>query len=304
MRPAELHPVEVPLPGFTGKARPGKRGYPATGWQREGQGPRVVALGDSVTFGVGDLPGINGDVGWGAHLAEALGASYYLNLSRMGARARTVSKEQLQRALDVRPDVAVIVVGGNDVLRADFSPREVRDQMMHIISTLRSAGAEVVVMRLHDPRKTLPLPAFIRNALGARIDRVNNALDAAVAATAELQPIYIDAGADKAAYEQVTWHIDRMHPSPWGHRWLARLALEALVARGHPQRSPMPGVEAELPSRRDTIIWLITKGTPWLLRRSIDLIPGTAILILIEIVFRRAHPDLVQEVRERNGGVA
>lgn len=290
-------PVEVPLPGFTGRAAPGRRGWPARGWSRDIDGPRVVALGDSVTYGVGDVPGPNGDVGWAAHLAEALGASYYLNLSRMGARARTLTDEQVGRAVEAKPDVAAIIVGGNDVLRGDFDPREVYEHMARTITSLHSAGSEVVVVRLHDPRRTLPLPPALRNALGARIDRVNNALDAAVEACGHSAPVYLDAGADPQAYAPVTWHIDRMHPSPWGHRWLARRALDALHERGLLQQADLPGIEADLPTRAEKVAWLIREGTPWFLKRSIDLIPGALLLLTTEYLGKHRHVDLVEALR-------
>ncbi len=89
------------------------------------QGPVVVALGDSITFGVGD--GAQGPesvetapVGWAAHVARALGASRFVNLAANGARARHLAQTQVPSALMERPDLVLLTVGGNDVLRGDF----------------------------------------------------------------------------------------------------------------------------------------------------------------------------------------
>ncbi len=47
-------------------------------------GPVVVAMGDSVTAGVGDDAGM----GWAFHVASMLGARRWVNLAANGVRAR------------------------------------------------------------------------------------------------------------------------------------------------------------------------------------------------------------------------
>ena len=285
--------VEIPMPGRP-HARPGKRGYPAVGWRKSGSGPRVVALGDSVTFGVGDEPGSDGYAGWGAHIARALDASYYLNISRMGARAHTVVSEQLPVALNASADIALIIVGGNDVLRGNFDYRKVARDVAHAVTELQTAGTQVVLMRLHDPRRTLPLPKLVREALGRRIDRVNNALDAAILATSDLKPLYIDAAADGLVYRRQIWHVDRMHPSAFGHRWIADLVLSALAKRGFAQVRPVEQATPRKPRAGQQILWLVRHGTPWILRRSVDLIPAAAFLLFMEMVFAKEYEDLTK----------
>ena len=71
----------------------------------------VVALGDSVTVGVGDI-GV--PAGWAAHLSFALGAAEFTNVARLGARARDVSGIQAAgtsahktlRPMSIRPWLA------------------------------------------------------------------------------------------------------------------------------------------------------------------------------------------------------
>ena len=88
------------------------------------QNLRVVALGDSSVYGIGDIGGKESQVGfgWTGRLAHDLQATKYLNLSKNGARAADVLVEQLPSALAVRADIAVICVGGNDALRNNFDP--------------------------------------------------------------------------------------------------------------------------------------------------------------------------------------
>ena len=79
-----------------------------------------AALGDSITLGVGDPAPGGGWRGWAAFLAESLPGGRLVNLAANGARAADVERTQLPRALELRPDVASVVVGVNDILRAGF----------------------------------------------------------------------------------------------------------------------------------------------------------------------------------------
>lgn len=272
-------PIEVPLAISKPRAKPGKRGWPAQGWTADNDGPRVVALGDSVTYGVGDEEEHAHDSGWASYVAHALGASYFLNTARMGARARTITSEQIQAAIDAQPDLALILVGGNDVLRGDFKHTEVREHVTATIRSLQAAGAAVVLLRLHDPRRTLPFPRVVRNAIGSRVDRVNLALDDSAADTA---CIYINLTTDEKIYEAAAWHVDRMHIGPRGHRYLATVVLASLPADRFRVCVDIPEPTAVPLTKGQQVWWLIRRGTPWVLRRSIDLIPSMLVLIAYE----------------------
>ncbi|MCZ1011172.1 GDSL-type esterase/lipase family protein [Streptomyces lydicus] len=79
---------------------------------------RFVALGDSLTEGLGDpVPG-GGWRGWAALLAGALGERpggvELVNLARSGALAAELAERQLPVARDLGPRFASLVVGAND----------------------------------------------------------------------------------------------------------------------------------------------------------------------------------------------
>jgi hypothetical protein len=68
--------------------------------------------------------------------------------------------------------------------------------------------------------------------------------------------------------------VDRLHPNERGHRLVARRFWDALDAAGlalgaQPSTEPT----SPPPTRRDEIKWMATKGTAWVMRRSVDLIP-------------------------------
>ena len=69
-----------------------------------------VALGDSFTAGLEP-----GQPRWPDELARALGGRY-VNLASVGATSKEVEQEQLERALELKPDVVTLVCGANDVL--------------------------------------------------------------------------------------------------------------------------------------------------------------------------------------------
>lgn len=85
---------------------------------------RYVALGDSQTEGVGDGDDTLGLRGWADRLAEQLTTVnpglQYANLAVRGRVAGQVRAEQLEPALALRPDLATVVAGVNDLLRPRF----------------------------------------------------------------------------------------------------------------------------------------------------------------------------------------
>jgi len=70
-----------------------------------------TALGDSITLGLGDPAPAGGWRGWAVFLAEGLPGGQLHNLATTGAQAADVERSQLPRALELRPDVASVVVG-------------------------------------------------------------------------------------------------------------------------------------------------------------------------------------------------
>src|SRR5215470_7436995 len=107
-----------------------------------------AALGDSITLGVGDPAPGGGWRGWAAFLADSLLGGRLVNLAANGAWVADVERTQLPRALELRPDVASVVVGINDTLRRDFDPARVYVALAHVVGALSAAGAVVLTMRL------------------------------------------------------------------------------------------------------------------------------------------------------------
>jgi lysophospholipase L1-like esterase len=233
----------------------------------------LVALGDSVTVGVGDR-GV--PAGWAAHVAWALGVDSFCNVARLGARARDVAHEQLPTARAARPDIATVLVGGNDVLRGDFSAPDVGGHVERTVADLHRRHVDVLVVLLHDPRQTLPAPRLVREVLGHRAECVNDEVRqrlAGVDRVALLDPTSWDFAARRAA-----WSVDRLHPSALGHRALAELALAALGPLGWAVRRDLLPPAGSQPSTLQRGWWMLRHGTPWFAKRSRDLLPDLAMV--------------------------
>lgn len=244
---------------------------------------RFAALGDSVTVGLGDpMPG-GGWRGWTVLLAESLappGRLELTNLARSGALARDVAADQLPRALAGRPTVASVVVGVNDTLRGDFRLCAIAADLETAIGRLRGSGALVLTTSLPDPGAMLAIPGMFRHPLARRIQAVNAVLDHLAA---RYGTVHLELAHYPDLYDRRMWGVDRIHPSERGHRHLARLFAIALSERGMPPWTwPDPHPSNPEPSAWAQARWMATKGSGWVVRRSLDLLPQLTRLALSE----------------------
>jgi lysophospholipase L1-like esterase len=239
-----------------------------------------AALGDSITLGVGDPAPGGGWRGWAAFLAESLPGGRLVNLAGNGARVSDVERTQLPRALELRPDVASVVVGVNDILRAGFDAARIQSALGHVAGSLSAAGAVVLTMRLPDPGLRLGLPAALARPLGRRLQVINEVMEQVAE---EFGTVHFDVAADLATHDRRMWSADRLHPNERGHRYIAARFHDQLAARGQ-HLGPRPGTEptSPPPRRLDTAAWMATKGTTWVLRRCTDLVPYLLVMALRE----------------------
>ena len=240
-----------------------------------------VALGDSITLGVGDPVRVEDPDtgrsqrawrGWAALLADGLVDSELHIVAGNGACSADVERVQLPQALQLRPDIASVVVGVNDTLRPNFDAQRIGTAAAHTIGALRACGAQVLTMRLPDPGRMLGMPGVLARPLAQRAHQINGVMDEIAA---RFGTLHFDAASDEEAYDPRMWAVDRLHPSERGHRLIARRFHELLAAAGctvGPQPDPEPGNPP--PTKAMEFAWLATKGTAWVVRRSTDLVPS------------------------------
>jgi len=195
---------------------------------------RLVMLGDSAALGVG-VDRVADTVG--GQLAELLATAAggqpgrRVDLSSVGvsgSRSSDLATQVARALLGSRPDVAVILVGANDVVGLR-SPAEAATYLGAAVRRLRDAGVEVVVGTCPDlgaaraiapPLRQL-VAWFGRRVARAQVRAVHAAGGAVVDLAAETGPVF---RADPA-----TLCEDRYHPSADGYRVWAYALLPAVA---------------------------------------------------------------------------
>ncbi len=227
---------------------------------------RYVALGDSSTEGIDDPDGAGGFRGWSQRLAERLHATtspnlHYANLAIRGLTTEQVRSTQLDAALAMRPDLATVFCGTNDVTAPRFDAARVAADVEHMQSSLASVGATVLSFTLPDLTPLMPLARLI----APRIAVLNRALaDASRASGA----ILVDFAAYAVATDRRLWSDDRIHANSIGHARIADALAHALQlpdsddAWRHPFATPIADTLVDRCSAE--VRWWTCHLAPWL----------------------------------------
>ena len=119
---------------------------------------RFLVVGDSIAEGLGEKsPGYR-ELAWAQRVARALQRQQpdgfdFVNLGRRDLVIAEVRKQQLPAAVEFRPDLALVIAGGNDILRPAFdNGAQVQADFDEIVTTLQATGAEVLTSTMFDHR--------------------------------------------------------------------------------------------------------------------------------------------------------
>jgi lysophospholipase L1-like esterase len=228
---------------------------------------RYVAIGDSFTEGIGDPePGVpGGHRGWADRVAEVLAAKTddfaYANLAIRGRLLQQISDEQVDAALELKPDLITVSAGGNDIIRPGTDADDVSRRFESMIVRLRSNGATVVMFNGPDIGMTPVL-----NRVRGKVAIYNENLRA-IAQRHDC--VVADMWALRELADPRMWAPDRLHFSPIGHNTIAAMVLDSLAVEHelepfHPDPLP-PRRWRE--ARADDIGWAREYFVPWVLRR-------------------------------------
>lgn len=206
----------------------------ATGWYGRGRpGPaiKVVLLGDSSAAGYGvdrveHTPG--------AHLASGLASQadrrvHLREFAVVGAQSRDLAG-QVDRALPTDPDLAVVLIGVNDITHSVMPATSVRN-LAEAVQRLREAGVEVLVGTCPDLGTIRPIPPPLKQVGRAWSRRLAAAQAIAVVEqggrTVSLGTIL---GPEFDAAPAVLFGPDRFHPSAEGYQAVADVLLPSALA--------------------------------------------------------------------------
>ncbi|GAB3423114.1 SGNH/GDSL hydrolase family protein [Flindersiella endophytica] len=215
--------------GVTGEAPMADGVYGVGG--TEGEPVSFVVLGDSSACGYGvhtpeETPGALLAIG----LAALAGRPVRLtNVAMVGAESKHLA-EQVERALPAEPDVALIIIGGNDVTHRT-TPAEAVPLLVSAIEQLRSAGAEVVVGTCPDLGTIQPVAPPLRQIVRGWSRWLAQAqIEAAPKAGARVVALGSLLGPEFAAAPRELFGPDRFHPSGAGYASAAAAILPSLAA--------------------------------------------------------------------------
>lgn len=203
---------------------------------------RYLAIGDSLTEGVGDELADGTVRGWADLVAAGLAGSsgepvQYANLAVRGKLVTPIMTDQVEAALALDPAPTMITLngGGNDMLRPGMSAERIIDVIERAAERLGEAGVQVVLLCGPDPSGGLPMGRVVH----ARAELLTSMVhDLAGRLGLTVADVFHDLEIRRSGY----WSPDRLHLNTAGHHRMASLVLAEL---GHPEAGPLlpPGPE-------------------------------------------------------------
>ncbi|TYL45195.1 SGNH/GDSL hydrolase family protein [Nocardioides sp. BGMRC 2183] len=278
----------------------------ATGWYGRGRpGPaiRIALLGDSSAAGYGverveETPGALVASGIAEHADRRV---YFRSFCVVGAKSSDLAR-QVDRALLIEPEVAVILVGGNDVTHTVL-PKQSVQHLADGVRRLVAAGCQVVVGTCPDLGTIQPIAPPLKQIARAWSRRLAAGQTIAVleegGRTVSLGSIL---GPEFAAAPAVLFGPDQFHPSAEGYRALAHVLIPSVLAA----LGEVPDDESVLEAYRGEAILPISRAAVQAVKQPGTELDGTEIAgrragvrgLWVELRHRRRRAQVRGEVPE------
>jgi lysophospholipase L1-like esterase len=207
---------------------------------------RLAVLGDSSAAGYGvALPRETPGALIAAGLAERLHRPVMVRSMAVVGAVSADLVPQREVAIEWRPDLAVILVGANDVTHRVRLPIAVA-HLAETVRRLRAAGVQVVVGTCPDLGTIEPIGQPLR-WLVRRWSREMAAAQTIVAVEAGASTVSLGdlLGPEFAAAPERMFSTDRFHPSALGYAAAASALLPTLVAALHEQPEAQPSLSLD-----------------------------------------------------------
>lgn len=209
-------------------------------WARrfDGDPLELLVLGDSIAAGLGAerrKDTLGGRLAKG--LARATRRPVRLRTAAIvGAESSVLAAQIDDLPADCAPDIALIVVGGNDITHRVPVTTSVA-HLEQAIMRMQARGAAVVVGTCPDLGALRPVPQPLR-ALGSRLSRqlADAQAQTAVRCGARAVSLRRAVGPFFVTQPDEMFSLDRFHPSALGYRRTAEALLPALIAALAPAR--------------------------------------------------------------------
>jgi lysophospholipase L1-like esterase len=197
----------------------------------EGDPITLAVLGDSSASGLGvSMPHQTPGAMMAAGLAECADRPVQLSVAAVVGAQSSSLDEQIDRIVATKPQVAVIMVGANDVTHRVRPPTAVR-HLDQAVRRLRDLGAEVIVGTCPDLGTVEPVPQPLR-WIARRSSRALAAAQTIAVVEAGGRSVSLGdiLGPEFAASPAEMFGPDRFHPSVAGYASAAAVLLPSLCA--------------------------------------------------------------------------
>jgi lysophospholipase L1-like esterase len=195
---------------------------------------RLLVLGDSIAYGTGAR---HPEDTLGRRLAAALtddGFDVDLHVRAVPGAVSADLPRQARAAADVAADLALVVIGANDLTRL-VPPERAAASLDEALRVLRVAGTDAVLVPAPDMSSVPFVPPAFRPLVRAACARLRQRQVAVAAATGATVVAVADVnrafGTDPALFA-----TDRFHPSSAGYARIAAALAPAVVAAARARR--------------------------------------------------------------------
>ncbi len=227
-----------------------------------------VAIGDSLSEGLGDR-GFNQDrshCGWTDRLATLLSLQasangqgfQFANLAIRGSGARTILGQQLNDALNLKPDLVTIMAGANDFSANSKRRAEIAELLNDGLARLREAGVTVVIANTICPRHLRIFKPLLKRseAITHIIEGLASKFGVPILDVHRIDQL---GGIDY-------WAQDMVHFSAHGHITVANRAAEVLgLDLRWPEVDPSE-LKNQRRSLQETLLWIGRDVVPFVSR--------------------------------------
>ena len=181
---------------------------------------RYAAIGDSITAGYGDPVSGLPLRSWPSLLVERIKplnpAFRYLNAGMPGADLDDILRDQVNLALELKPDLLSITAGANDIIRPHYDAERFMAQYHALLD--RFAGAMFITL-------TYPVPPAAETQDMARLLQVNEFIREC---SGRRGAVLLDLANHPAAQDPANLSWDGLHPNARGYRAIADYAWDQL----------------------------------------------------------------------------
>ena len=196
---------------------------------------RLLILGDSIAYGTGAL---RAEDTLGRRLSAELAADGFDVELRVLAVPGAVSGDlaaQVRRAEPFGADLAVVVIGANDLARF-IPPEQAATALASAVTALRARGADVVAVPAPDMSMVPFVPPAFRPLVQAACAQLQRRQTAVVEAAGGSVAGVVAEVAGAFAADPAMFSADRFHPSSAGYARIAAALAPSVLAAARARR--------------------------------------------------------------------